>query len=78
MKVISADEMRTLWSDVTMPAEPTEAQGARPAPLHRSRPDGVAAQVNELFRIEWDRVWPAVLIAVGGLIVLLVMRRDDD
>ena len=38
---------------------------------------GVAALVNELFIIEWDRVWPAALIAFGGMIVLLARRRED-
>ena len=37
---------------------------------------GLIALANELFRIDWDLLWPAALIAFGGIIVLLTMRRE--
>ena len=37
---------------------------------------GGAALAREVFRIEWELMWPAALIALGGLIVLLAMRRE--
>jgi phage shock protein C len=37
---------------------------------------GVAAWANELFRIDWELMWPAALTAFGGLIVLLTLRKE--
>ena len=37
---------------------------------------GVAALANEVFRIDWEVLWPAALIALGGLVVLLAVRRE--
>jgi phage shock protein C len=37
---------------------------------------GVVALANEVFRIDWELLWPAALIAFGGLIVLLTLRKE--
>jgi len=72
-------------------SDPSTAGDAASGPVTRSRIEpgrgtlvvgivfivaGVAALANELFAIDWDLMWPAVLIAFGGLMVLLAMRRD--
>jgi phage shock protein C len=36
---------------------------------------GVVALANEIFSIDWELLWPAALIAFGGLVVLLAVRR---
>jgi phage shock protein C len=37
---------------------------------------GVAALANELFHVDWDLLWPVALVGVGGLLVVLAMRRE--
>ena len=36
---------------------------------------GLLALGNEVFRIDWDLLWPAGLIVLGGGLVLAAMRR---
>lgn len=36
---------------------------------------GVLALANELFRIDWNVLWPAGLIVLGGALVLAAQRR---
>jgi phage shock protein PspC (stress-responsive transcriptional regulator) len=39
---------------------------------------GVAALANEVLRIDWDVLWPAAVIVLGGLLVLSAMRRGPS
>lgn len=36
---------------------------------------GALALANELFRINWDLLWPVALIGLGGLLVFAAQRR---
>lgn len=36
---------------------------------------GVAALANELLRVDWAVLWPAALIALGGVVVIMALRR---
>jgi phage shock protein PspC (stress-responsive transcriptional regulator) len=36
---------------------------------------GVASLVNEWFRVDWDQIWPVVLIGLGALILAVGWRR---
>lgn len=36
---------------------------------------GILAFANEMFRIEWDLLWPFVLIVLGGMLVFAAQRR---
>jgi phage shock protein PspC (stress-responsive transcriptional regulator) len=38
---------------------------------------GVAALANEWLRIDWQLIWPAVLIIVGGFVVFAAMSRSN-
>jgi phage shock protein C len=37
---------------------------------------GLAALANELLRVDWEVIWPVVLIGIGGLMVFLALRRE--
>lgn len=37
---------------------------------------GLAGIANEWLRVDWDLMWPIVLIGLGGLIVVLAARRS--
>lgn len=36
---------------------------------------GIASLANAWFRVDWDQIWPVVLIAVGGVILAAGWRR---
>lgn len=36
---------------------------------------GAAGFAREALRIEWDLIWPVLLIAIGGAVVLVAFRR---
>lgn len=36
---------------------------------------GIASLANAWFRVDWDQIWPVVLIGVGGLILAAGFRR---
>jgi len=36
---------------------------------------GIATLANEWFRIDWNQIWPVVLIGLGGVILLAGVRR---
>jgi hypothetical protein len=35
----------------------------------------VAGFAREALRIEWDLIWPVLLMAIGGAVVLVAFRR---
>ena len=37
---------------------------------------GLAALANQVLGIEWEQLWPAALIAIGGLVILLATSRE--
>ena len=37
---------------------------------------GIAALANQVLRIDWELMWPAALIAFGGVVVLLAIRKE--
>lgn len=37
---------------------------------------GIAGFANEWLRVDWDRVWPFVLMATGAVVVFISMRRS--
>lgn len=37
---------------------------------------GVAGFAREVLRVDWDLVWPFVLIGIGAAFILLTLRRD--
>jgi phage shock protein C len=37
---------------------------------------GIAALANEVFQVDWELMWPAALIAFGGVVVLLAIRKE--
>ncbi len=39
---------------------------------------GAAALANELLRIDWALIWPAALIVLGGLLVVMALRRRPE
>lgn len=36
---------------------------------------GMVALANEVFRVDWDMLWPVALIVLGGALVLAARRR---
>jgi phage shock protein C len=36
---------------------------------------GVASLVNEWFRVDWDQIWPLVLIGLGAVVLAVGWRR---
>lgn len=36
---------------------------------------GIAGVANEWLRVDWDLMWPIVLIGLGGVVVILATRR---
>jgi phage shock protein PspC (stress-responsive transcriptional regulator) len=72
--------------------ESTEAAGS-PGPMTRSRIDGgqiglilgavlviggLAALANEFLLVEWEVIWPVLLIGIGALMVVVALRREHD
>ena len=36
---------------------------------------GAGALANEVLAVDWELIWPAALIALGGLVVVAALRR---